>query len=893
MNIKSILVVLSILISTGDVFAQEIEWQNTIGGSAYDQFRSVKQTSDGGYICAGSSISNMSGDKTENNLGLNDYWVVKLSSVGVVQWQNTIGGNQNDWMTSIEQTSDGGFICGGSSLSGISGDKTENSQGGGDYWIIKLNGAGNIEWQNTIGGSGLEQFSSVKQTTDGGYICAGYTLSGISGDKMEVCFGNNDYWIVKLNAAGIIQWQNTIGGNDQDYLNSIQQTADGGYICGGTSNSPASFDKAENSNGFDIWVVKLDLNGVIQWQNTIGGGLYDGLTSIIQTTNGHYICAGFSDSNISGDKTEDSMGDSDFWLLNLDASGNIVWQNTIGGAMTDVVYTIQQSVDGGYFCGGESQSIISGDKTEGNLGTSDYWVLKLDSNGIVQWQNTIGGSNVDIIVSCEQTQDQGYICGGYSESGISGDKTENCIGGLDYWIVKLSGKTNLIKGTVYIDSNSNGIKDASDEPVRFKNVTEVSTGRFAVSDNFGNYTLSVLNSGNFQVIPTPLNYYSAVPASHSANFSGILQTDSNNVFSMEPIGTINDLCVTITPTSNFRAGQPVSYQINYSNDGNTTLNPTIVFYKDQGLSYVSAVPTPTSVYPDSIVYSFGPMNPFQTGQININLMVNSSVPGGTLINSGVIILPLINDYNPFCNQSYWEVFTTASFDPNDILVNKDTLFDNEIASLPQLEYIIRFQNTGNDTAFYVRVDNKISGDLQLNTFEFVSASHACNIEYQSYDSTMKFIFNNILLPDSGINETKSHGYVRYKIKPQSSLMVGETIRNYAMIYFDYNAPVWTNTATTDIVLFSSDAEVASQTLSVLLYPSPVEDILRIELKNQLQQHAVIELYNTFGQKVKVFYSGMISAKKWNATFDVSDIENGIYLLSINGKVIFTKKFVKL
>src|SRR5690606_30205257 len=166
-----------------------IEWQNTIGGNSQEKIQSrgtgILLTTDGGYLVACDSNSNISGDKTENSNGEFDYWVVKLNATGEIEWQNTIGGSDVEIFGSISNTSDGGYILGGTSDSGISGDKTENSKGGADYWVIKLNSSGNIEWQNTIGGNGSDLLEEVKTTTDGGFILGGWSASGISGDKSE------------------------------------------------------------------------------------------------------------------------------------------------------------------------------------------------------------------------------------------------------------------------------------------------------------------------------------------------------------------------------------------------------------------------------------------------------------------------------------------------------------------------------------------------------------------------------------------------------------------------------------------------------------------------------------------------------------------------------------
>lgn len=429
-----------------------IQWQNAIGGNGYDELKSLQQTTDGGYILGGFSSSSVSGDKTENNLGGYDYWIVKMDALGNIQWQNTIGGNSLDFFNSIQQTTDGGFILAGTSNSNISGDKTENSIGNtNDYWVVKLDATGNIQWQKTIGGTGDDGLNSIEQTSEGGYILGGYSRSNISGNKTENNLGESDYWVVKLDAAGTIQWQNTIGGNGNDVLAAAEQTTDGGYILGGYSDSNISGDKAENSLGYiDYWVIKLDTAGNIQWQNTIGGGISDQLYTICQTTDEGYIMGGHSYSNISGDKTENRMGGDDYWVVKINSLGNIQWQNTIGGNNGDYLRSIEQTIDGGFILGGYSDSNISGDKTENKLGYQDYWIVKLDASGNIKWQNTIGGNDTDVLNSIKQTTNGGFIVGGYSESTISGDKTEDTFG---YWVIKLGANVCPVPSTGFQTTN--------------------------------------------------------------------------------------------------------------------------------------------------------------------------------------------------------------------------------------------------------------------------------------------------------------------------------------------------------------------------------------------------------------------------------------------------------
>jgi len=874
------------ILLTATVQAQEIEWQNTIGGNYTDQLYSIQQTTDGGYILGGWSESYISGDKTENSFGGSDYWVVKLDSIGNIQWQNTIGGNSGDGLYSVQQTTDGGYILGGVSTSNISGDKTENSQGYIDYWVVKLDSSGNIQWHNTIGGNSDDYLTSIQQTTDGGYILGGWSNSNISGDKTENSQGDYDYWVLKLDPTGNIQWQNTIGGSINDQLYSIQQTIDGGYILGGWSNSNISGDKTENSQGTDYWVVKLDASGNIQWQNTIGGSFLDYLNCMQQTSDGGFILAGSSQSGISGDKTEDSQGGSDYWVVKLDAFGNIQWQNSIGGNSDDYLTSIQQTIDGGYILGGYSNSGISGDKTENYQGLYDYWVVKLDATGNIQWQNTIGGNSWDELISIQQTNDGGYILGGHSSSGISGDKTENSQGDYDYWVVKLTNKISLINGKIYIDANSNTIQDSNEINLPNRMITEQNTGRIAFSEQNGNYNVSVLDTGNFTVSAATLNYYNSVPLVHTAYFNSIQQVDSLNDFAFQPNGIINDVCVKLTPVSLFRSGFDATYNISFVNNGTTTLTPTVIFFPDTSVSFVTSSATPASVTTDSIVWNIGALTPFQSGNIVVTVNVHTGLPIGSLINSRVRIEPVAGDANPGCNYSEWGVFTTGSFDPNDILVNRDTLFTTEIPNPPYLDYIIRFQNTGNDTAFNVKVLNPLdTNKLQLNTLEYVASSHPVNMNFIYHERNMEFKFDNILLPDSNVNESLSHGFIHYRIKPKTSLVLNDNIQNNAAIYFDFNDPVITNTATTHVVLPTGIASYQSPE-NIQLFPNPAQSEINLQHITAVEKIQVIDVLG------KIVFEKNTNNQQY-LKINISQVQNGVYFVkAYSAQGVVVKKFVK-
>lgn len=863
--------------------AQELEWQNTIGGTDDEIIYSIRKTTDNGFICGGWSSSNISPDKTEDCIGIADYWVVKLDSNGIIQWENTIGGTANDVLRVVEQSYDGGYICGGYSLSPISGDKTEGNIGY-DYWIVKLDSLGNIEWENTIGGSDTDVLNAIKPTIDGGFICGGYSVSNASIDKSEMCLGLYDYWVVKLNSTGQIEWENTLGGYGEDEMFDIIQAIDGGYVCAGSSKSLASMDKSEDSPGRNFWIVKLDVNGFIQWENTIQTAGGDILMSIKQTLDAGFICGSYSDSPIGFDKTEDTHGSNDIWIVKLDSLGNIQWQNTIGTQYPDHLWSVDQTDDQGYICGGYSSCNINGDKTENRIGgAEDFWILKLDSTGKILWQNTIGGVDPEHLYSIINCSDDSYIAAGFSYSNISGDKTENSIGGMDYWVIKISDKYNLINGYTFLDDNLNSTFDAGETRLINKVITETTTGRIGITQDDGLFTIAVPDTGNFLIDGPLWNYYSSVPLSHNAYFNNLQQTDSLNDFAIQTTGVYNDLCISIVPIGNFRSGFNANYSLNYSNLGTTLITPTIIFYPDTNITFINSNVLASSITIDSVIWNLGSIAPFQNDKISISVLVDMGLSIGSLINSGAIIEPIAGDANTICNQSYWEILTTGSYDPNDILVSHDTLTTTEVSNGQYLDYIIRFQNTGNDTAFNVKLLNPIDTlNVDLSTFEVINSSHSVNINWNFWEQNMEFQFENILLPDSIVNEPLSHGFVRYRIQPKSSLSVGDSIPNFAAIFFDFNDPVVTNIAKTYIVLQTTINEIKDVEIS--LYPNPASD--QLQIVSTQSSITGYEIFNLLGMLVAENQENSNQIK-----VNTSGLAQGLYFMSINtpqGKVY--KKF---
>jgi len=399
----------------------KLQWQRCLGGGDEDQASCIEQTKDGGYIVVGRTYSN-DGDVSGNH-GTDDLWIVKIDKNGKIQWEECIGGTETDGGWSVKQTADGGYVVAGYAFG-------ESKDGNVEYdlLLVKLDETGKIQWQRSYGGSGYDYAMSVQQTRDGGYIVAGSTNS--NDRDVSENHGLFDYWVLKLDSDGNIQWQSCFGGSSPDYAQSIQQTVDGGYIVVGYTSS-SDGDVKEKHRFDDIWIVKLDETGKIQWQKCLGGNGDDAGFAVRQTLDRGYIMVGHTYSD-EGDVSF-YHEDGDGWVVKLDENGKIQWHRCLGGKLDDGARSVQQTSDGGYIVAGYTYS-DDGD-VSGNRGDRDAWLVKLDSNGNIEWQKCLGGSSEDDAYSVLQSSDGGYVVAGYTFSNDKDVKGNH--GNYDIWIVKL------------------------------------------------------------------------------------------------------------------------------------------------------------------------------------------------------------------------------------------------------------------------------------------------------------------------------------------------------------------------------------------------------------------------------------------------------------------------
>jgi hypothetical protein len=385
---KSLTVVLVLLVTTLTL-AQPPDtlWTRTYGGVRSDGAYSVQQTFDGGYIVAGYTYSFGSGNY--------DFYLVKTNNRGDILWTRTYGGSSDDAAYSAQQTFDCGYIMAGSTWSFGAGEE--------DFYLVKTDRLGDTLWTRTYGGRAYDIAYSIQQTADGGYIVAGHTNS----------FGSSpgDVYLVKTDSLGDTLWTHTYGGSGNDGAYSVQQSSDEGYIVAGYTNS-------FGAGGDDFYLVKTNSQGDTLWTRTYGGVRYDGASSVQQTTEGGYIIVGHNASIVEG---------YDYiYLVKTNSQGDTLWTRTFGGSEWDEAFSVQQTTDGGYIVAGVKLSLGAGDV--------DFYLVKTNNQGDTLWTSTYGGSGEDVASSVQQTIDGGYIVAGHTESFGAG----NC----DFYLVKLGAESS-------------------------------------------------------------------------------------------------------------------------------------------------------------------------------------------------------------------------------------------------------------------------------------------------------------------------------------------------------------------------------------------------------------------------------------------------------------------
>ncbi|MBY0424083.1 MAG: hypothetical protein K2Q22_00470 [Cytophagales bacterium] len=427
----------------------------------------------------------------------------------------------------------------------------------------------------------------------------------------------------------------------------------------------------------------------------------------------------------------------------------------------------------------------------------------------------------------------------------------------------------IISGKVFEDINKNGVQDLGENPRSFQKIN-LSNGAYTFSNDEGLYQISVETLGNVLLSVAAPNYYMALPSTANFTFANYSDYETQNI-ALQPTQTIDELKIEITPERRARPGFPFSYKLEYENTGTTDLSNSNISldYDDSRLTFTStsiaAINTGSAVS-----FNLSPLlRPGEKGEITLNFVVKTTVLLGDYLcamTSGTVAGKSITK-DTTCT------IISGSVDPNDKQASA-TISPNQISSGGFIDYNIRFQNTGTDTAFTVLIADTLSPKLLFNTLELVSTSHNCKVETNVAGKVVYFKFRNILLPDSNVNKRGSQGYVRFKVRPISTLILDDIVNNKANIYFDFNTPIITNTATTTVafpnrIVLSTDNSFANS--SFMVWPNPAHRSITVS------ESGILSIRSLLGIEINAY---VVEPYK---ELDISQIATGTYIYVLNGK----------
>lgn len=445
-----------------------------------------------------------------------------------------------------------------------------------------------------------------------------------------------------------------------------------------------------------------------------------------------------------------------------------------------------------------------------------------------------------------------------------------------------------ILGKVYHDANTNGVYDAGEAGMNGQ-IIEVTPGSYYFSTNsLGDYTAQVPIDNYTITVHNNYPWYYYSPASHTANFTAFGQTDANNDFGFGAYINVQDLKVTATG-NNVRPGFASDIYVTAKNMGTVTTNATVKLMLDPAFTYLSAIPTPTSVTGNLISWNIPAMQMLQSENFTVSVDV-PLLPIGTILHSYADVLPLVGDTIPDDNTDSLDQELVNSCDPNEKKVFPgDYITTTQINNGLFLEYTVFFQNVGTAPAININITDSLDSNFDIGTFELLSTSHTCSWNMEGV-GILHFNFANIYLPDSLANEPASHGFIKYRVKPKNNLYNGQKLVNYAYIYFDGNAPIATNYTSTHVFNTTGITKIEKEN-GVAIYPNPADDRITIAKTNNQSVIKEVSVVSLLGNIVlTTASSGQLHEK--SIQLDVSVVASGVYLLRVKtGDSTLIKKIV--
>ena len=437
---KTLLSVFCLFSMYGLSAQQDVLWEKSIGGEQAEYLYNAISTPDYGFLILGSSASDATGDIQKKNQGSLDYFIWKMDENGQQEWQNSFGGNGSDFLYAAQSTSDGGYVLAGASTSSKSGDKISENQGNEDIWIIKIDAQGKLQWQQSFGGNGNDIPVDIIRTKDKGYLIAANSNSTLSPYKKSDNFGGNDYYIIKLNEKGEILWEKTFGGSFDDQIKSVIETKDG-FVLVGNSNSLASGNKTIDQTSNGTWIVQITQKGEIISEQNLNLNLENQLISFQEHENGYL----FSILEKAENKLNPKVIQTDF-TFQTQKTTELEIDN-------DLTITEIKLIDNKFLLTANKISTLGQLKSNNHSIESYYITQSFDENGSKVWNKQFGEEGFNYLEKAITTRDGSIILFGNSTQQAKGNKGQS-----DFYLVKLGKEEDDIK-RVYVETYPNPTRD--------------------------------------------------------------------------------------------------------------------------------------------------------------------------------------------------------------------------------------------------------------------------------------------------------------------------------------------------------------------------------------------------------------------------------------------------
>lgn len=892
-NLILSLLLLCIFIPKNWVHAQAVDWSINSPGMgidvATDNFGNT-------FNCMQIIGSVVMGSNTLTSNGVQDVIVSKYSPTGNLLWATSFGGAGGDYANSVVYDNQGSvWVTGQFSGTMTVGSFTLTGAGGTDAYLVKLNAVnGAVLFAARGGSTGNDVGMSVKALPNGTLYWSGTYTSSFTFGTNTITGSGMDVFLLQLNNSGAVNWSKNITGSNIETMWTMNIDPSGNAYIGGfatSANTSYAGSATVNMSPSTHFVTKFDNSGNYVWSanSDFNGEIY-GVS--IDAAGSVYFTGNFDTQITLGSITLTNSGaNDDILLVKLNSAGQYCWAKNFGSTGSDQGYNLFSDPSGNLFLTGSFQSTFSfGGVNVNGGGNGMAYAAKLDSAGTVIWVIQANSSNLSYAKGIYWFgPDDIYMAGIGSGTITFGNSVVNMTNGSGF-LTKIADHANIIEGTVFRDFNNDGVLNTGETGVP-NTIMQLNTGPYvSSSNNNGIYQLFTAAGSYSASIPSlPLYHTLSTAPSQTATFVGMGNIDTANHFGLYPAPNVNDLRVTVTPISRPKAGFVLHYMITCTNVGTTTQNAILNFTGDAILSYLQASPTHSSQSGSTYTWNLGGLAPQATTSVNVMFNVPTNAMIGDSIQSLAQITPVTNDTVPSDNLENNLCFVVGPYDPNFKEVSDSSLTIAELAQNPWLTYTVHFQNIGNDSAHTVVIRDSLSQNLDLTTLQIVAQSHTMNFQLNG-NGKAEFTFPGIMLPDSMTNPITSCGFVKYRVKPKSTLVAGDSIPNYADIYFDYNPPITTDLVTTHILNPVSN-ETDWESSFMELYPNPAENTLWVKIPELVGGAYTVKIFATNGKEIKSV-EGTLSGNSM-LTLSISDLPVGVYFIQLKGENIFKAgRFVK-